>query len=322
MILHPDGRNEDRIFFELPSLLQPGDLLVRNNTKVLPARLLGKRPRGGGAELLLVRPVDDYAWQCLARPASHLKTGTILTFGEGELTGRVEEKGAGGEVTVRFSERENTFRQMLERIGLLPLPPYIKRPRKMPTAEDGERYQTAYAKNEGAVAAPTAGLHFTPDVDRELGRRGVEIAEVTLHIGPGTFRPIKVENISRHRMDAERYEISPVVWKKVAAAKREGRRLVAVGTSTVRALESAALAGTALNPQLKGWASLFIRPGHRFVLVDKLITNFHLPESPLLVMLAALAGRERILAAYVRAVREGYRFYSYGDAMLVRRGSC
>ena len=316
MVLHDDGKEEDRGFGDLPSLLAPGDILVRNNARVLPARLLGKRPGGGAVELLLVRPTGDdaAAWLCLARPASHLREGMALSFGEGALTGTVGTKGAGGEVAVRFSLDGQAFRDALQAHGLLPLPPYIKRLDGKPTSEDVERYQTSYAKKEGAVAAPTAGLHFTPMIDRQLAERGVEILELTLYVGPGTFRPIKTDNLSGHRMDAERYEIPAHTWETLAAARREGRRITAVGTTTVRTLESAAL-----NGEAEGWTSLFIRPGHRFAMIDGLVTNFHLPGSSLLVMLAALIGRERILAAYERAVRKGYRFYSYGDAMLVWR---
>lgn len=320
MVLHRDGNDEETVFSRLPGLLEPGDLLVRNNARVLPARLIGRRSGGGVSELLLVRrDVLDggEAWLCLARPASHLKEGKTVVFGAGELTARIAAKEGGGAVWAVFSATGAAFRELLERLGRLPLPPYIARPDRQPTAEDVERYQTAYAKKDGAVAAPTAGLHFTPELDAALAGRGVEIAELTLRVGPGTFRPIKAENLGEHRMDAEHYEIEPDAWKRLAAAKTDGRRIIAVGTTSVRALETAALSAEAGDPVLAGWTSLFIRPGFRFRLIDGLVTNFHLPGSSLLVMISALAGRQRILAAYGKALREGFRFYSYGDAMLI-----
>lgn len=317
-LLHllPDGGVEDGVFADLPCLLSPGDLLIRNNVKVIPARLLGRRGGGGAAELLLVRKEErdgDEAWFCLARPANRFKPGRDIAFGDALVATVLGNNGSGG-VWVRFSLRNAEFMRELERCGQVPLPPYIHRPDHKPTSEDSERYQTTYAKHPGAVAAPTAGLHFTSEVDAELSKRGVEIAELTLNVGPGTFRPIKEEALDNHAMDAEWYDIPESTWRMAMAAKQRGSRVVAVGTTSARALEASALGGG-----LSGWTDIFIRPGHAFRVVDGLLTNFHLPGSSLLVMISALAGRERVLAAYRRAVAEQYRFYSYGDAMLVWR---
>lgn len=322
MRLGPDGGVDEMRFSDLPGELSPGDLLVRNNVRVLPARLLGKRPGGGAAELLLVRKNDDpedEQWLCLARPANRFKDGRTFTFGpDGELTAIPRGRGDEGMIWVEFSRKGRDFLAALDVCGQVPLPPYIERPDKRPAARDAERYQTTYAKNPGAVAAPTAGLHFTPGLDRRLAECGVEIAEVTLNVGPGTFRPIKEENLANHRMHSEWYDVPPATWEAVKAAKARGGRVVAVGTTSARTLESAAAFG-----QLSGWTELFIRPGYDFAVVDGMVTNFHLPGSSLIVMISALAGRERVLECYARAVREKWRFYSYGDAMLVwRRARC
>lgn len=322
MLLGAGGEVEDHVFADLPDLLRSGDVLIRNNVRVLPARLLGKRPGGGRTELLLVRPDNRNgadAWLCLARPASHLREGKTVSFGDGELTATILGKEGGGAVWAEFSARGEAFRELIGKLGRIPLPPYIERPDRMPTSEDEIRYQTSYAKKEGAVAAPTAGLHFTPELDVKLAERGVEVLELTLNVGPGTFRPIKAENLDDHRMDSEYYEIEPGVWDALSRAGRDGRRRIAVGTTSARALESAALAEAAGRDHLGGWTDLFIRPGFEFRTLDGLVTNFHLPGSSLLVMISALAGRERVLAAYGRAVESGYRFYSYGDAMLIWR---
>jgi S-adenosylmethionine:tRNA ribosyltransferase-isomerase len=324
MLVGAGGEFRDLDFGDLPGLLAPGDLLVRNNVKVLPARLLGRRPGGGKTELLLVRRTgggENEIWLCLARPASHLRTGTAIGFAGGALAATVVDKGEKGEATVAFSESGERFKTLLREIGLIPLPPYIERPDRIPTPEDAERYQTVYARNdkEGAVAAPTAGLHFTPGIDGRLAERGVEIAELTLYVGPGTFRPIKAENLDDHRMDLERFEIPGDAWRKIREAKTAGRRVVAVGTTAARALESAGGAAADESGGRAGWTDLFIRPGYDFRVTDGLVTNFHLPGSSLLVMLSALAGRERMLAAYKRATANQYRFYSYGDAMLAWR---
>lgn len=319
MVLPAAGGAEEKVFADLPGLLAPGDLLVRNNVRVLPARLLGKRAGGGAAELLLVRRDDDAPterWLCMARPANRFKPGREFAFGgEDGLVAVAGERGDEGMVWVEFSRQGAAFFEALERCGQVPLPPYIGRPDKTPTAEDAVRYQTIYASRPGAVAAPTAGLHFTPDVDRRLRERGVDIAEVTLHVGPGTFRPIKEENLANHRMHAEWYEMPPATREAVARTKQAGGRVVAVGTTSARTLEAAAAPGAAPT----GWTDIFIRPGYSWRVVDGMVTNFHLPGSSLLVMISALAGRERILECYRKAVEGRWRFYSYGDAMLIWR---
>ncbi len=307
-------------FTDLPQWLRPTDLLVRNDTRVIPARLHGRRPGGGKTELLLVHRSEaagQERWLCLARPASHLKPGKEVTFGAGELTAVVQDKGPAGKVEVTFRCAENrSFADLLAALGETPLPPYIDRSAGGPTAADRERYQTTYARADGAVAAPTAGLHFTAAVDAALARRGVEIATLTLHVGPGTFRPIQAERLSEHAMDAEYGRIPEAVAARITAARSAGRRIVAVGTTTTRALETATDAQGTTRPW-EGWTDLFLRPGHVFCGIDGLLTNFHLPRSSLLVLVSALAGRERILATYQEAIDAGYRFYSYGDAMLI-----
>lgn len=311
-----EGSVEEKRFSDLPELLRSGDVLVRNDVKVLPARLLGKRRGGGQAELLLVRSndtPDDEQWLCLARPANRFKQGRIFSFGQdGELTATPRGPGDDGMIWVEFSSKGRDFLTLLDRIGRIPLPPYIERQDKQPEARDALRYQTVYANRPGAVAAPTAGLHFTPTVDAKLREKGIEIVHLTLNVGPGTFRPIKAENLDNHTMHSEWYAISPENWRRIASARDAGGRVVAVGTTSARALESAAVSG-----ELSGWTELFIRPGYHFRVVDGMVTNFHLPGSSLLVMIAALAGRERVLDCYGKAIREGWRFYSYGDAMLI-----
>jgi S-adenosylmethionine:tRNA ribosyltransferase-isomerase len=302
-----------RTFAELPALLRPDDLLVLNDTRVVPARLIGKKSATGGrAELLLVRPlegspavalagpVDATSWICLGQASKGLQPGVELTFGDG-LTAKVLESRGGGEYVVRFTGGS------IERAGQTPLPPYIER---APTPDDAERYQTVYARVPGSVAAPTAGLHFTDAMLAKLDR-----VHLTLDVGPGTFLPVREDDLERHRMHAERYEISPETAKRVTEARRAGRRIVAVGTTSVRTLESA-WDGSALRAG-QGETSLFIRPGHAFQAVDAMITNFHLPRSTLLMLVCAFAGTERVLAAYREAVGQAYRFYSYGDAMLI-----
>lgn len=303
-------------FERFPEWLGKGDVLVRNATRVFPARLRGRRAGGGRTELLLVRERAPDTWECLARPASHLKPGKTVTFGDGELVATIEEKSGGGRVTARLvAAGEGTVLDRVEALGETPLPPYIERP-DGPDAADRDRYQTVYAKETGAVAAPTAGLHFTPALFEALAERGVEVCDLVLHVGPGTFRPLKSDRISEHRMDAEPYSIPEETAAAVTAAKREGRRVVAVGTTVTRALEAAADEDGSV-PAGSGETALFIRPPYRFRVVDGLVTNFHLPRSTLLMLVSALAGRERVLGAYREAVGNGYRFYSYGDAMLL-----
>lgn len=315
MSLDRDGGIGHHLFRDLPGLLNKGDLLIRNNTRVLQARLLGRRPGGGKLEILLVRriPGDQEEWLCLARPASHLKVGMNLDFSG--LGAVVSEKRGDGGIQVVFSLAGREFRDAITECGLLPLPPYIERPDRIPDQADMERYQTIFASREGAVAAPTAGLHFTPEVDDALARRGVHIAELTLHVGPGTFRPIQAENLANHAMDEEWYDIPAETAAAVNAALSSGRRVIAVGTTSLRALESAAAPDGAVR-EGSGWTALFVRPGYRFKVISGIITNFHLPKSSLMVLLSALSGRHRVLDAYAQAVAGGYRFYSYGDAMI------
>ena len=309
MVLHRDsGKLEHRRFYEVVDYLRRGDVLVINETRVFPARLVGKRPSGGKVELLLVRPLGRDTWEALAKPGRKVRPGERLLFGEGKLTGEVVERTEDGKRVVRFSGDIETLRNL----GQVPLPPYIRR---SPIPEDRERYQTVYARVEGSVAAPTAGLHFTEELLERLREKGVEVVPIVLHVGPGTFRPVRGE-VSEHRMEAEYYEVSPRAAEVVNLARGKGGRVVAVGTTSVRTLETVADEEGRVRPG-SGWTELFIYPPYRFRVVDALITNFHLPRSTLLMLVAAFAGRERVLEAYREAVRLGYRFYSYGDAMLI-----
>jgi S-adenosylmethionine:tRNA ribosyltransferase-isomerase len=302
------GAIDHRFFKDLPEFLRAGDLLVLNDTKVIPTRLIGARPTGGKVELLLVEKTSEVPeeWKCLARPARGLKPGTKVSFGgvAGEMLGQDEE----GLFICRFSSALD-----LMKIGRVPLPPYIRREA---TVADSSRYQTVFAGVDGAVAAPTAGLHFTERLLDAIKARGVEVCRVTLHTGPGTFMPVRSEKIEEHRMMRERYRIGEPVFSSVVKAKEEGRRVVAVGTTSTRALE-ASVAGGFSSPVLEGSTNLFIYPGYRFKVVDALLTNFHLPESTLLMLVSAFAGRELVLEAYREAVKKEYRFFSYGDAMFI-----
>lgn len=308
MVLHRDsGTLEHRRFYELPGYLREGDVLVVNESKVFPARLLGRRSSGGKVELLLLRRLEGDLWEALARPGRRVRPGERLYFGEG-VTGEVVERTEDGKRVVRFSGDLRALR----RLGQVPLPPYIRRP---PVPEDEERYQTVYAKVEGSVAAPTAGLHFTEELLGKLREEGVRIVPVVLHVGPGTFRPVEGE-VSEHRMEPEYYEVTGEAADAINEARGRGGRVVAVGTTSVRVLETVADEEGRVHPG-RGLTELFIYPPYRFKAVDVLITNFHLPRSTLLMLVAAFAGRERVLEAYGEAVRLGYRFYSYGDAMLI-----
>lgn len=326
------GTFTDHRFRELASILEPGDLMVFNNTRVIPARLLGRRrgtrsqPIGKGnpaareyltgkTELLLTRREGDDIWQGLVHPGRKVRTGEVLVFGrEGELQAEVLRRGERGLRRVRLVSRRGTVDEAIERLGHVPLPPYIDR-RDEP--RDREAYQTVFARVPGAVAAPTAGLHFSERVLAELRSRGVETSEITLHVGPGTFRPVHAERIEEHRMDPELFEIGPQAAARINAALTAGRHVVAIGTTTVRVLEDAMRArGGPIDPG-SGETSLFIYPGFRFRVVGALLTNFHLPRSTLLMLVAAFAGRELTLNAYRHAVEERYRFYSYGDCMLI-----
>lgn len=304
----------DRVFEELPALLDPGDCVVVNNSRVIPARVLGRDSRGRPVELLFVKPEGARRWWALVRPGRRCRVGAELAAG-GEVGPRLRIVGLDADGPRLVERLDGTIEDLLRQHGLVPLPPYIAR-FEAPAAEDRERYQTVYARPPGSVAAPTAGLHFTPAVLEGLRRRGVEVHELTLHVGPGTFRPITAARIEDHALPPERLSIPPSVAEAVNRARAEGRRVVAVGTTTTRALESVAEAGGGVRP-LDGEAHLTIMPGHRFRVVDVLLTNFHLPRSSLLVLVAAFAGRELILEAYAHAVRAGYRFYSYGDATLI-----
>jgi S-adenosylmethionine:tRNA ribosyltransferase-isomerase len=309
------GAREDRRFDELVELLRPGDCLVANRSRVIPARLLGVAVRGGGpVELLLLRPVGRDQWEAMVRPGRRCRLGARLELAGGAARARVVGESREGARVVAI-EAAWPVRELLERHGLPPLPPYIAR-HDAPKPEDRERYQTVYARDDGSVAAPTAGLHFTPELLARLERRGVAVHYLTLHVGPGTFRPLRAERVEEHRMEAEPIDIPETTARAIALAKRDGRRVIAIGTTTTRALEWAAGEDGSVRGGA-GEADLFIRPGHRFRIVDALVTNFHLPRSSLLVLVSAFAGRDVVLEAYRHAVASGYRFYSYGDAMLI-----
>jgi S-adenosylmethionine:tRNA ribosyltransferase-isomerase len=325
--------DEDRFFADLPALLRGDELIVVNNAKVIPARLLGRRVKSmadgltqsssddGEIEVLLSREVDSATWEALVRPGKKLHVGQRVQFGGGELEAEVIAHGNQGQRTLRFSSAKGAaVMDEISRLGHVPLPPYIDRADEV---SDRERYQTIFASQPGAIAAPTAGLHFTPKILEKIRERGIEICQLTLHVGLGTFQPIRTETLEEHVMHSEVYDISAKTAEQIRGAKSAGRPILAVGTTTVRALEAAALrANETDSGQLlvtgKAEARLFITPGFCFRVVDALLTNFHLPRSTLLALVCALAGRERILATYRHAVAAGYRFYSYGDCMLIR----
>lgn|SRR5574341_94890 len=302
------GRTEHRLFPDIEACLKPGDVLVVNTTKVFPCRLMARKPGGGKAEVFLLSEKGTNIWEALIKGAG---AGRKLTIDRG-IEAEIEAEHPDGTRIVRFHGTRD-IREVLPELGKTPLPPYIKREAD---ARDRERYQTVYADKEGAVAAPTAGLHFTGDLLSRLVEKGVEIVPVTLHVGPGTFQPVRVDAIAEHRMHPERYDIPEDSALRINRARTEGRRVIAVGTTSVRTLETAADARGTVCPG-SGLSSLFIRPGHSFRIVDGMITNFHLPKSTLLMLVAAFAGREAVLAAYGAAADLKYRFYSYGDAMLI-----
>jgi S-adenosylmethionine:tRNA ribosyltransferase-isomerase len=312
LVLDRQGPGRHSRVRDLPRLLHPGDLLVLNDTRVIPARLYGRSAGGGRMEILLIERVAERDWDALVRPGRRARPGAMIELAEG-LTAEVIDKREDGRHRLRFTEPVEPH---LDRLGHIPLPPYIHRP---DTPEDRERYQTVFARQPGAVAAPTAGLHFTAKLLEEIAAAGVEIVRVTLHVGIGTFKPVSAERIEEHRMESERYEIGEETAGAIRRARAAGRRIVAVGTTVVRTLESAAQEGGGEVRAGSGATRLFITPGYRFQVVDALLTNFHLPCSTLLMLVSAFAGRERVLAAYEEAIREGYRFYSYGDAMLAER---
>jgi len=304
------GATRHMHFYDLPSLLRPGDCLVLNDSRVLPARLIGHRAGGGACEVLLLIDRGDKIWECLVRPGKKLRPGAKITFGDNELAAEVVGEVVGGNRLVRF-DYEGIFLEILERLGKMPLPPYIKA-----ELEDGERYQTVYSKVAGSAAAPTAGLHFTKELLEQIQAMGVRVCYVTLHVGLGTFRPVKAENVDEHEMHSEYCVIPQETADIVNRTKREGGRVICVGTTSCRTLESWAGEDGTLKASA-GWTKIFIYPGYRFKVLDALVTNFHLPESTLIMLVSALAGRERVLAAYKEAVRERYRFFSFGDAMFI-----
>lgn len=312
-LLHLDkvtGEVEHKHFFDLPDYLREGDCLVLNDSRVLPARLIGKRETGGVVEVVLLRDKGNNIWECLTRPGKKTKPGTKLIFGEGELTAIVTDCAEGGNKLLQF-KYEGIFLEVLERLGKMPLPPYIKT-----ELQDQERYQTVYSREVGSAAAPTAGLHFTEELMDIIAKKGIKICYVTLHVGLGTFRPVKCEDIESHEMHSEFCIIPEDTARLVTETKKSGGRVVAVGTTSCRTLESFAKEDGTLE-EGSGFTDIFIYPGYKFKCIDALVTNFHLPESTLVMLVSALAGRDHVLAAYAEAVEEKYRFFSFGDAMFI-----
>lgn len=297
-------------FYDLPSYLRPGDCLVLNDSRVLPARLFGLRPTGGAVEVVLLKETEEKCWECLCRPGKKMRLGTEVVFGDGKLRAEVIDIHEDGNRVLRFSY-DGIFLELLEELGQMPLPPYIKE-----QLQDKERYQTVYSRESGSAAAPTAGLHFTPELLEEIRAMGVDVCFVTLHVGLGTFRPVKVDDIEDHDMHSEYCTVPAETAAAIMACKARGGRIVAVGTTTCRTLESFAKADGSIEAAA-GWTNIFIYPGYSFKCIDALVTNFHLPGSTLLMLVSALAGREHVLKAYETAVRERYRFFSFGDAMLI-----
>ncbi len=305
------GEVEHRIFRDITSYLKPGDVLVINDTKVIPARIFGKKEKDGrDVEFLLLKKLSSTNWDVIMRPGRKLRTGDRVVFSE-SLSALIDEKKEDGVTEVTF-EFDGVFENILDEIGQMPLPPYIKE-----KLEKKDRYQTVYAKESGSAAAPTAGLHFTPELLGKIRSMGVEVVEILLHVGLGTFRPVKSDDIENHVMHSEYYSVSKEAAEKISAAKKEGRRVIAVGTTSVRTLESASNVDGTVNSG-DGNTSIFIYPGYRYKCVDALITNFHLPESTLIMLVAAMTGREKILELYETAKENGYRFFSFGDAMFIK----
>ena len=308
-----DDSIRHKVFRDLPEFLEPGDLLVVNNSKVLPARIVGvKQPTGAVCELLLLRQVKGDQWECLAKPGKRMQPGTKVSFGDGTLTAVVDETLEDGNKFVTFYYDTETLYEKLDEFGKMPLPPYITK-----QLEDQSQYQTVYAKELGSAAAPTAGLHFTPELMDTIRSRGVGIAEVTLHVGLGTFRPVKVSNVLDHHMHSEFYRIEEDAANMINETKKNGGRIICVGTTSCRTIESAAAEDGTIRA-CSGWTDIFIYPGYQFKILDCLITNFHLPESTLVMLVSALAGREHVLTAYEEAIRQRYRFFSFGDAMFIQ----
>ena len=312
MVLNREEQTiEHKTFKDIIDYLKPGDVLVRNNTKVIPARLYGKKETGANVEFLLLNNQEGDIWECIVRPGNKLHVGTKVIFGEGLLTAEVLEILPGGTRKVKFYYN-GIFNEILDKIGLMPLPPYIHE-----SLKEKDRYQTVYAKYEGSAAAPTAGLHFTPELLKKIEEKGVIIANVTLHVGIGTFRPVKEDTVEKHEMHSEHFYIKQEDVEKINKAKQEGRRVIAVGTTSCRVLESIADEKTGMVKPIEDDTEIFIYPGYKFKCIDGLITNFHLPQSTLLMLVSALAGKEYIMNAYNEAVKEKYRFFSFGDAMFI-----
>lgn len=312
-LLHLDkhtGEIEHKHFYDLKAYLREGDCLVLNDSRVLPARLIGCRPTGGSVELVLLRDLGDGKWECLSRPGRKTRPGQEIIFGDGELTATVESVIEGGNRIVRF-HYEGVFLEVLELLGKMPLPPYIKE-----ELQDSERYQTVYSRELGSAAAPTAGLHFTKELLDEIKEMGVKVCFVTLHVGLGTFRPVKADNIEDHEMHSEFCMVPEETARIITETKQNGGRIIGVGTTSCRTIESFANADGTMDPS-SGWTNIFIYPGYKFKCLDALVTNFHLPESTLIMLVSALAGRENVLNAYKIAVEERYRFFSFGDAMFI-----
>ena len=312
LVLHrKSGRVEHRVFTDIVEYLKPGDCLVRNNTKVIPARLYGTRvDTGATIELLLLKRMENDVWETLVKPGKKARKGAVISFGDGILTGEIIDVKEDGNRLIQF-RYEGIFEEILDQLVQMPLPPYITH-----TLKDKNRYQTVYAKYEGSAAAPTAGLHFTEELFQKLEEKGVLVANVTLHVGLGTFRPVKVDDVSKHHMHTEFYQVTKEEADKINKAKQAGGRIVCVGTTSCRTIESAADENGVLKPG-QGDTDIFIYPGYSFKMMDVLITNFHLPESTLLMLVSALAGKEQVMRVYEEAVQERYRFFSFGDAMII-----
>ena len=302
----------DKVFKDIIDYLEPGDCIVRNNTKVIPARLYGKKETGANVEFVLLKQLEGDIWESIVRPGNKLKPGTKVIFGDGLLEAEILEILEDGTRKVKFTY-EGIFNEILDQIGLMPLPPYIHE-----SLKENNRYQTVYAKYEGSAAAPTAGLHFTPELLKKIEEKGVKIANVTLHVGIGTFRPVKEKNIEEHKMHTEHFYIKQEDAEKINETKKNGKKVIAVGTTSCRVLETIADEKTGLVKEIESDTGIYIYPGYKFKCIDGLITNFHLPKSTLLMLVSALADREFILEAYNKAVEEKYRFFSFGDAMFIK----
>lgn len=302
---------EDKIFRDIIDYLEPGDCLVRNNTKVIPARLYGKKDTGANVEFVLLKNIEGDIWEAMVRPGNKLHIGAKVIFGDGLLTAEILDTTEDGTRKVKFTY-DGIFNEILDQIGLMPLPPYIHE-----SLKDNDRYQTVYAKHEGSAAAPTAGLHFTPELLKKIEEKGIDIANVTLHVGIGTFRPVKETNIEDHHMHTEHYYIKQEDADKINKAKLAGKRVIAVGTTSCRTLETIADPKTGMVNACEGDTGIYIYPGYKFKCIDGLITNFHLPESTLIMLVSAFAGKDYIMKAYKHAVDEKYKFFSFGDAMFI-----